>query len=100
MQYAKIFPHRQNYHLIVNPEIAQRLQLCATLPSLPAIALQVIELANSPATHMGQLCDVLARDPALTTKLLKVANSAFYQSRRKPSNVREAVGLMGVRAAI
>lgn len=49
---------------------------------------------------MGQLCDVLARDPALTAKIIKVANSAFYQSRRKPANVREAVGLTGVRAAI
>ena len=100
MQYDNIPAHEPTNSLPVNPEIARRLRLCATLPTLPAVALQVIELANSPATHMGQLCDVLARDPALTAKLLKVANSAFYQSRRKPSNVREAVGLMGVRAAI
>ena len=83
----------------MNPHITQRLQLCTTLPSLPAVALRVIALANAPDTHMGELCDVVARDPALTGKLLKVANSAFYQSRRKPSNVREAVGLMGVRAS-
>ena len=84
----------------MNPQITQRLQLCTTLPSLPAVALRVIALANAPDTHMGELCDVIARDPALTAKLLKVANSAFYQSRRKPGNMREAVGLMGVRAAI
>src|SRR5437764_9782957 len=49
---------------------------------------------------MTELCDTVARDPALSAKLLRVANSAFYQSRRKPSNVREAVGLMGMRASI
>ena len=57
-------------------------------------------LANSPDVHMSELCDTVARDPALTAKLLRVSNSAFYQSRRKPGNVREAVGLMGMRASI
>ena len=84
----------------MNPSITQRLQNCSTLPTLPATALQVIALANSPEVHMRELCDAVACDPALTAKLLKVSNSAFYQSRRKPSNVREAVGLMGMRAAI
>ena len=84
----------------MNPLITQRLQHCTTLPTLPAVALRVIALANSPDTHMSTLCDTLACDPALTAKLLRVSNSAFYQSRRKPSNVREAVGLMGMRASI
>ena len=84
----------------MNPLITQRLQHCSTLPTLPAVALQVIVLANSPDVHMSELCDTVARDPALTAKLLKVSNSAFYQSRRKPGNVREAVGLMGMRASI
>jgi diguanylate cyclase (GGDEF)-like protein len=84
----------------LNPLITQRLQHCTTLPSLPAVALRVIALANSPDSHMSELCDTLAHDPALTAKLLRVANSAFYQSRRKPTNVREAVGLMGMRASI
>ena len=84
----------------MNPSITQRLQNCTTLPTLPAVALQVIALANSPDVHMRELCDTVARDPALTAKLLKVSNSAFYQSRRRPSNVREAVGLMGMRASI
>ena len=84
----------------MNPLIAQRLQHCTTLPTLPAVALQVIALANVPDVHMRELCDTVAHDPALTAKLVKVSNSAFYQSRRKPSNVREAVGLMGMRASI
>lgn len=84
----------------MNPLITQRLQHCTNLPSLPAVALQVIALANSPEVHMRELCDTVARDPALTAKLIKVSNSAFYQSRRKPSNVRDAVGLMGMRASI
>ncbi|SMP78331.1 sensor domain-containing diguanylate cyclase [Noviherbaspirillum suwonense] len=84
----------------MNPLITQRLQLCTTLPTLPAVALRVVDLANSPDVHMRELCDTVARDPALTAKLLRVSNSAFYQSRRKPSNVREAVGLMGMRASV
>ena len=84
----------------MNPLIAQRLQHCTTLPTLPAVALQVIALASSPEVHMRELCDKVSCDPALTAKLIKVSNSAFYQSRRKPSNVREAVGLMGMRASV
>lgn len=84
----------------VNKKIEERLQFCSGLPSLPAVAIKVIELANDPAATMSQISDHVSLDPALAAKLLKVANSPLYQTRRTPSNVRQAVSLMGTHAAI
>lgn len=84
----------------MNENIERRLQFCSTLPTLPAVAIKVIELANDPGATMVQISDHVSLDPALAAKLLKVANSPLYQTRRTPSNVRQAVSLMGTHAAI
>lgn len=84
----------------VNENIERRLRFCSTLPTLPAVAIKVIELANDPGATMVQISDHVSLDPALAAKLLKVANSPLYQTRRTPSNVRQAVSLMGTHAAI
>lgn len=80
--------------------IAQKLRHCETLPSLPAVAVRVITLANDPQTQMTQIADLVSLDPGLATKMLKVANSPLYGSRRKAETVRQAVNLLGTHGAI
>lgn len=84
----------------MNEVLQKQLRLCPALPSPPATALKIIELANDPATNLMQIADCVAHDPALATKLLKAANSPLYNRRRSASNVRQAVSLMGTHAAI
>lgn len=86
--------------MLMNEDLLQRLRLCSTLPTPPATALRVIDLANNPATSLMQIADCVALDPALAAKMLKVANSPLYNVRRSATNVRQAVNLIGMHAAI
>lgn len=84
----------------MNENLAKRLRFCTTLPSLPAIAIKIIDLANDPETDIGTLCHHIAYDPAISAKLLKIANSPLYQSRRSATNIRQAVSLLGTHTVI
>lgn len=82
----------------MNNELKERLRFCSTLPTLPTIALKIIELANDPDADIGKACHFISHDPALAVKILKVANSPLYRSRRKAENIRQAVSILGTHA--
>ncbi len=84
----------------MDEKLAQRFRFCTTLPSIPAVALKVIELANDPYADMVQICNQLSYDPAICAKIIKVANSPLYKSRRSPENVRQAISMLGTHATI
>lgn len=77
-----------------------RLGVCPHLPTLPAVAMRIIELGDDPDAGLGEIADVVCRDPALTAKLLKIANSPLYAQRRKVENLRQAMMLLGLNAAM
>lgn len=75
-----------------------RLKFATQLPTLSGIALQIIDLARDPDLDMRRLASVLSRDPALTAKVLRVANSPLYGQRRRNSNLRRALMVLGLNA--
>ena len=48
------------------------------LPTLPGIALEIIEAYQKPDPDIQQIGDLLTTDPPLTGKILKTVNSAFF----------------------
>ena len=66
------------------------------LPSLPTIALEVIELAQQPEVGIGQLATTIANDPALAGKILRSANSSFYAQSRTVGTLSRAVMVLGL----
>lgn len=84
----------------MNADLAKRVRFCTTLPSLPAIALKIIDLANDPNTDINTLCEHIVYDAALSAKILKIANSPLYKSRRSATNIRQAVSLLGTHTVI
>jgi len=88
---------------IPQPSEAQfiaQLKYCKSLPTLPAVALQLIELAEDSSATLDEFAELISFDPALVGKLLRTANSSFYGKRRKVANLSEAIGLMGLNATI
>lgn len=85
---------------MLSDTIERRLRFCATLPSLPAIALKIIDLANDPTADINTACQYISLDPALSAKILKTANSPLYKSRRSATNVRQAVSILGTHTVI
>ena len=77
-----------------------QLKYCKSLPTLPAVALQLIELAEDSTATLDEFAQRVSFDPALVGKLLRTANSSFYGFRRKVASLSEAIGLMGLNATI
>ncbi len=66
------------------------------LPSLPSVAMQVIDLCRQPTVSVRELAEVLAIDPALASKVLKTVNSSYYGLRTKVTSVERASVLLGM----
>ena len=85
---------------MLDDNLKSRLNFCTTLPSLPAVALKIIELANDPDADIGAVCQYISLDPVLAAKLLKTANAPLYKSRRVATNIRQAVSILGTHSVI
>lgn len=84
----------------MHAELEQRLRFCSNLPSLPAVALKMVELANNPDVHLNDLARVISMDPALVTKLFRAANSPLYGLNRKITNLRQILSLLGLQGTL
>lgn len=77
--------------------IRQSLEGCATLPTLPSVAVNVLAIARSPNANVKAYADAIEHDPVLTTRLLALANSAYYARSAPPiSSCQEAVARIGL----
>jgi diguanylate cyclase (GGDEF)-like protein len=69
---------------------------CPRLPSLPAIAIQVIELCRKDDINIRQIAQTITNDPALSTKILKTVNSSFYGMAQPVSTITHALVILGL----
>ncbi len=75
----------------------QLVQRARGMYSLPAVAMQVMELTNHPTVDAEALKDCIQNDPALTAKILRVANSSLFGLSRKVSDLNQALALLGTK---
>jgi putative nucleotidyltransferase with HDIG domain len=74
-------------------QVIERLQ---DLPSLPAVVMQVYQMADNPDVSAQQLAMVIGKDQGFTTRLLRLANSAYYGMMRRIGTIEEAVVVLGI----
>ena len=67
------------------------------LPSLPAVAMEVLRLARNERAEFEDYARVIVKDPALAAKLLKLANSPMFGLSRSVTDLKEATSLLGLR---
>ncbi|MBN1570898.1 MAG: GGDEF domain-containing protein [Acidobacteria bacterium] len=80
--------------------IQSKLKACRTLPSIPAVVLEVLDLCQDDDVGIAQVSKVLSRDPALSAKVLKVANSPWYGVRSQITTLERAVTILGINATL
>jgi HD-like signal output (HDOD) protein len=68
-----------------------------TLYTLPAVAVEVLQLTNHPKIDVRALKECLQRDPALTAKILRVVNSSLFGLSRAVGDLNEALALLGTK---
>ncbi|MDX2347508.1 MAG: HDOD domain-containing protein, partial [Nitrospirota bacterium] len=84
----------------MTPELEAKLKACPNLPSPPAVAIQIIQLANEPEIDFSRIIQLLNSDPALSSKILRVANSPFYPYSKKIESLHKALMVLGLNATI
>ncbi len=67
------------------------------LYTLPRVAMQVLELTNSPKVDARQLKQCIENDPSLTIKILRVVNSSLLGLSREVSDLNQALALLGIK---
>jgi HD-like signal output (HDOD) protein len=85
---------------IVPPSLEKVLVQCATLPSLPAVAVEILAECRKDDVSLDRLGELLQRDPALATKLLSVANSSAYRRGSPITTIRRATISLGANAVM
>ena len=80
-------------------DLIERLNKCKDMPTIPAVALEVLRLCRSKQASIHQVAEVVSRDPVLSGRILEVANSAFFGSPTKVATVGQALVRMGLRNA-
>ncbi len=68
------------------------------LPSMPTICMEVMEEVRAEEASIQKVADIIARDLGMTAKILQMVNSAFFGLRRRVTNIRDAVMLLGLDA--
>src|SRR5207248_676768 len=85
---------------VLQPEKGQLLDRILSnpkLPSLPSIALQIVQKTKAPDCTVEEIARLLALDPAIFGKVLKTLNSALYALSQPVSSLNRAVTVLGLR---
>ena len=69
------------------------------LPSLPEVALEIREVAESENVSAISLSSVVAKDPSLATQLVRIANSPMFRATRSIDDLSQAISRLGVEYA-
>src|ERR1041385_66747 len=69
------------------------------LPSLPVIAMKVLELTRREDVSAPEIAELIMTDPGLASRILKTVNSPFYGLRKQVSTVSQALVILGLQAA-
>ncbi len=81
-------------------DLQDRLSNCKTLPSIPAVVMQVVDMCSDDSVSLGRIAQVLGRDPTLAATVLKVSNSAYYYVASEVKTLDRAVCTLGINATL
>lgn len=72
------------------------IMMCPSLPSLPAVAVRLLELTSDPDVAISDIAKLVQQDQALAGKVLKTVNSSFYGLSSPCGSIDRAMGYLGL----
>src|SRR5689334_8290513 len=84
----------------MDAQLETRILACPTLPTLPAVALDVLKLCQEDDVDVRAVVTCLSSDPALAAKVLRLANSVSLSARGTVGTLRHALTLLGTNAVV
>ncbi len=80
----------------MNRELELIIMSASDLPTIPTVAIKVMQLIESENASAEQLARVVASDPAVAARVLKISNSSFYGCQRQIQTLSHAIVVLGM----
>ncbi len=74
----------------------EEIAACPNLPSLPTVAVQVLELTRDADVKLTAIAASVQNDPALAAKILKTVNSSYYGLSKPCPTISRALAYLGL----
>lgn len=84
--------------MIEETDVKRLLVESNNLPTMPAVASQLLSIPEWEEVDMGKVADTISKDVSLTSKILRVVNSPFYGLGHEISTISQALVVLGARA--
>lgn len=78
--------------------VYDRVLTCPALPTLPTIAVRLLELTRDPNVSIPEIGRLVQSDPGLSAKILRTVNSSLYALTRPCTTIDRALGLLGLKS--
>lgn len=82
---------------LATPAMDKFVSRVKSLYSLPAVAVEVLELTSHPQIDTRALKECIERDPALTVRILRVVNSSLFGLSHPVGNLSQAITMLGIK---
>ncbi|MGI9658561.1 MAG: HDOD domain-containing protein [Gaiellaceae bacterium] len=66
-----------------------------TLPTLPVVAIRLIDLSKDPEVDFREVVEVIKTDPAIAARILKAVNSSYFGLRSEVRSLDKAIPILG-----
>jgi two-component system, cell cycle response regulator len=80
---------------MASPQIIEKILQSDTLPTLPSVALEILNLTADNEVDLRLVAKILAQDASLTSKVLKFVNSPMIGFPQKIGTLAQAVSILG-----
>jgi diguanylate cyclase (GGDEF)-like protein len=74
----------------------QKIWTSTQLPTLPSVAIRLLDLSKDSDTGVKEVIAVIKTDPAISAKIVKAANSSFFGFKSQVTSIDRAVPLLGM----
>ena len=84
---------------MLEARVHRQLKSMDTLPTLPSIVAEIMRLIDDPETTMDDLEILVASDPAIALKVMQLANSPLFagQGQKGPASLQDAIMRLGMK---
>ena len=65
------------------------------LKPIPAVASQLLEVVDDPASSLEDIATVIQYDPVMTANVLRTCNSAYFGLKHPAESIKDAVNILG-----
>lgn len=80
----------------INAEALKKTLACKQLPTLPTVAMEILELTRDANVALAEIARCVELDQALAAKILKTVNSSFYGLSTPCPTISRAINYLGV----